>query len=81
MGWNPCFKAFSYPLNDLKKGIVTIKQYLLKWKRKWMNRFLFNFLLFEKIHKYLKIQYQGEIVYFYKPNPQKYVSNKFLLPF
>ena len=46
-----------------------------------MNRFLFNFFLFEKINKYLKIQYQGEIVYFYKPNPQKYVSNKFLLPF
>ena len=46
-----------------------------------MNRFLFNFFLFEKIHKYLKIQYQGEIVYFYKPNPQKFVSNKFLLPF
>ena len=23
MGLNPCFKAFSYPLNDLKKGSVT----------------------------------------------------------
>ena len=38
-----------------------------------MNRFLSNLILFEKIHKYLKIQYQGEIVYSYKPNPQKYV--------
>ena len=46
-----------------------------------MNRFLFNFFLFVDIHKYLKIQYQGEIVYFYKPNPQKYFSSKILLPF
>ena len=46
-----------------------------------MNRFLFNFFLFVNIHKYSKIQYQGEIAYFYKPNPQKYVSSKILLPF
>ena len=41
-----------------------------------MNRFLFNFFLFENIHKYSKKQYQGETVYFHKPNPQKYVSSK-----
>ena len=46
-----------------------------------MNRFLFNFFVFVNIRKYSKIQYQGEIVSFYKPNPQKYVSSKILLPF
>ena len=44
-----------------------------------MNRFLFNFFQLENIHKYSKIQYQGEIVYLYKTNPQKYVSSKILL--
>ena len=46
-----------------------------------MNRFLFNFFLFVNIYKYSKIQYQGEIVYLYKPNLQKYVSSKITLPF
>ena len=26
-GWNQCYKAFSYPLNDLKKGIFYQKQF------------------------------------------------------
>ena len=46
-----------------------------------MNRFLLNFFSFVNINKYLKIQYQGEIDYFDKPNLQKYVSSKILLPF
>ena len=46
-----------------------------------MNRFLFNFFSFVNIYKYSKILYQGEIDYFNKPNLQKYVSSKILLPF
>ena len=57
------------------------KTVLLKVKKEVNESFFIELLLFVNIYKYSKIQYQGEIVYFYKPNLQKYVSSKILLPF
>ena len=52
-----------------KEGKCYHKQFFLKVKKEVNESFLSNFFKFENIHKYSKIQYQGETVYFHKPNP------------